>query len=132
MSWEWEQKARKGAPMPNGLSLEDQAAYQAMSALYARWNAGRLSKIQAAEEKRRIRAEYERRTDSREFGNRMTEHSVRLWKSVEAAAREYWRKPNRENADRLLESVYGTGFLKHPEECPWEDEHEEKSTDSGS
>lgn len=59
----WEHEAMRGDPMPDGLPLADQWAFQAVSHLYARYCLEKIEKDAASEEKQRIKREWQRRKD---------------------------------------------------------------------
>lgn len=105
--WTWEQAARRGSEMPDGLPPEEQAAYQAMRNLYAAYRTGRVSDLQAMKEKKKIAGAWRRAREQREFSNRMTAHTVNMWKKIEAAAADYRKNRTLETADRLFREIYG-------------------------
>lgn len=108
-AWPWERDAMHGAPMPSGLGLEDQLAYQAVSLLYQRFANYRLSREQAAAEKEQIRREYRKRMESKAFADRLCSFTVQLWKDIEGASAEYSKHPSIEAADRLIQAIYKVG-----------------------
>lgn len=56
MDFIWEKEAANQEPMPDGLLLAEQKAFQVISALYARFYAKMITKEQAAMDKQKIKA----------------------------------------------------------------------------
>jgi hypothetical protein len=96
--------------MPGGLSLEDQLCFQALTLLYRRYRSGGVSKAAGAEEARKIRSACQARKNAAAFREKCGKHSVRLWRAVEGAANAYQRERTLENADRMIEAIYGVGI----------------------
>lgn len=55
MDFIWEKEAANQEPMPDGLLLAEQKAFQVISALYARFYAKMITKEQAAMDKQKLR-----------------------------------------------------------------------------
>jgi len=111
----FERAAARGDPMPDGLTLMEQYAYQAMRYLYASYSARRIPKERAASEKRKILRQLTRALEQEELQRRAYEHTAAMWKAIEAAANRYGTERTLENADAFYEAVYGAG-LKRKEE----------------
>jgi hypothetical protein len=106
----YERAALNGEPMPDGLTLEDQLCFQALALLYRRYRAGSVSKNVGAEEAWKIRSSCQVRKEALAFERKCNSHSVRLWKAVEGAANAYQKERTLENADRMIEAIYGVGI----------------------
>lgn len=108
----WEERARRGGELPEGLGLTDQQAYLAVRAVYADYRAKRLTRDQASEEKRKIRRAYEDALRAEQFRDRLVAHRVRQIRATEAAVTAVRKEPTAENALRLCDILDG---LERPE-----------------
>lgn len=116
MELPYERQAMKGEPMPDGLELADQLCYQALSALYKRFYSGRITREQGEHDARLIRRKRNENIKSFEFGERCRSHAVILWANIEQSANAYQKDRTLENADKLIEAIYGVGFVERKEE----------------
>lgn len=103
----FERAAMMGDPMPEGLTLEDQLAFQALAALYARYHMGILDKDAGKADKLKIKAEYDKRKRQAENNRLLAQSCARLWTELELAACEYAKSKSIEAADRMYGVVYG-------------------------
>ena len=107
MKYEYEREAARGDPMPDGMSLAEQQTYQAIRYLYAVYRGKRITQAQAAQEKatilRKLRAAQEKEALQQKAYNR----SIAMWKDLETAANRYGTDRTLENADKLIETIYG-------------------------
>jgi len=112
--WEfpWEKEARRGAPVPDGLSQADQMAYAALRYVYLEFYAGRIEADQAGSEKRKLRSAWEQAKEAEGFDRKLTDYRVRLIRAVERAASECRKDPAPENALRLCDVIDG---IERPE-----------------
>lgn len=110
MELPYERAAMHGDQMPDGLDLHDQLCFQALSLLYARYHAGKITREQGEREARLIRRKRDENVKSCEFGEKCRSYSVKLWKEIEQSANAYQRDPSLANADRLIAAIYGVGF----------------------
>lgn len=110
MELSYERAAMHGDPMPDGLDLPDQLCFQALSMLYARYHAGKITREQGEREARLIRRKRDENMKSCEFGEKCRAHSVKLWREIEQSANSYQKNRTLENADMLIASIYGVGF----------------------
>lgn len=106
MELPYERSAMRGDPMPAGLSMPDQAMYQGLSFLYARYREGRISREDAAAEKRSMLSEREKML--RWEG--LSKHSAEFFKTVEWYASHYRKERTMGSADKLVDAV--DGFLR--------------------
>ncbi len=107
MELPYERQAMQAQPMPDGLSLEDQLMYQALSILYARYKRHELTREQAAADKGRLLYEHDRRVRSAEADRRLAKWHTDLRKSIEAAQCYYRKERTIENADALSAAIDG-------------------------
>lgn len=107
MAFTWERLAMDGAEMPEGLSLEEQLAFQAMAHLYARFNMKVIDRERGHIEKGRVKHALECRQRNADMSRRLTEKHVKLLKDLEGAACEYAKTRTLEEADRMYQVVYG-------------------------
>ena len=111
MELPYERQAMKGEPMPDGLDLADQLCFQALSTLYKRFYSGRITREQGEHDARLIRRKRDENVKSIEFGEKCRSHAVTLWKNIEQSANAYQNNRTLENADKLIEAIYGVGFV---------------------
>jgi hypothetical protein len=83
--------------------------------LYQRYHAGSIDRDKGAEEARKIRSSCQVRKEALAFERKCNSHSVRLWKAVESAANAYQKERTLENADRMIEAIYGVGIPRERE-----------------
>lgn len=110
MRFPYEQEAKRGEPMPEGLGWAEQAGYQALANLTARYRAGAIS----AEQARTESAEIDRAVMNGYTHERYIKHVAELYRDIEWAAMQYKDNKTIENADRMLDVIYG--FLRYSEE----------------
>lgn len=103
----WEQEARRGERVPEGLSLADMSAYTALRNIYGAYQGKRLDREQAAYEKDLLRREWCRAKDAESFERRLNGWHVRLRRAIERAACDCRKEPTAENALRLCDVVDG-------------------------
>lgn len=115
MEFPFERAAMKAAPMPDGLRLYEQAAYQALRHLYALYHRKAIPREEAAQEKRKIRAQYELAKADFETNRRNNLAHAKLWKEIEAASNRFGQERTLESAEAFYRAVYGCG-LKGKEE----------------
>ncbi len=108
--FEYEQEAARGDPMPAGLSLAEQSAYQAMRSLYALYKRGNISKEAAAKEKAAILGSFWKAKEQEDFMQRILEDNARMWKEIEAAGNRFGRERTVEAAEAFHKAVYGVGL----------------------
>lgn len=99
--FQWEKQAANGEPMPDGLSLPEQYAYQALSYLYGRHKLKLISKEQGKTEKGKIIYQYMKMLESEKHNSDMVAHTARLWKDIEHAHNRYRKNSTLENADLM-------------------------------
>lgn len=111
---EFEKAAMKGEPMPDGLSLMDQAMFQALAALYARYRRGELDRRQASAEKGKLLYEYEKQCRVAKFYADLAAWHTELRTRIEASASAYRKERTLENADALSATINGGQGLFPP------------------
>ena len=99
--------------MPDGLSLAEQQTYQAIRYLYAVYRAKRITQEQAAKEKAGILRELKMVQEKEALMDKAHQRAIKMWKDLEAAANRYGTDRTLENADKLIEAIYGTGVKKN-------------------
>lgn len=105
--FDFEQAAMSGSELPDGLNQEQQLLYLSLRGLYAQKRAGYISREQGSAEKKKLVAEFKRRESAASFGRKCSDHSVRLWKSVESAANEFAKTKSLDAAERMYRAIYG-------------------------
>lgn len=107
MVFPFEQMAARGEPMPEGLDLPDQLAYQFLAGLYARIRNGNLSWEQAIIEKGQMTHQYDLTKRKMDHWSKMSDYYANRTKAVEAAQNAYRKNRTLENADRLSAALDG-------------------------
>lgn len=103
MVYPYENQTANGAPMPDGLSTADTAAYQALAHLYARYRAGFIERSSAASEKRKILRAWEAGKSS----EKLTEYHVAVTVAAEGAKSAFLKNKTIENAEKLIRVLDG-------------------------
>ena len=107
MVFPFEQMAARGEPMPKGLDLPDQLAYQFLSDLYARIRHGNLDWEQANIEKGQMIHQYDLAKRKMDHWSKMSDHYANRTKAVERYQNSYRKNRTLENADRLSAALDG-------------------------
>ena len=105
----WEQAARQGHDMPEGLTLPDQMAYVALRSIYREFREKYMDREQASREKRLLRREWEKGKAAEAFERKLVAYHVGLIRAVEQAVRDCRKEPTEENALRLCDVIDGLG-----------------------
>ena len=108
----YEQQAKAGDPMPDGLSLPEQWCYQAINQLTGRYRYGLISGDAAAREMALIKKEF----SSMQAEVRYIHWCSNLWREVEGAAMRFNDNPTIENAFEMRKAIYGDVFKKKMED----------------
>lgn len=108
--FEFERYAMRGDPIPPGLSAADRTAYISLREVYAQYHRKVISREVGAADKRIIVRARDEESRLMAFGDKCRDHAVKLWSAVGGAAAEYRKNRTLENADRLLEAIYGVGI----------------------
>ena len=112
MEFPFEREAMRGDPMPDGLRLYEQSAYQALRHLYAMYHRKAISREDAAREKNQIRFQYDRAKADFETNRKNNLAHAKMWKEIEGAANRFGRERTLENAEAFVRAVYGCGLKK--------------------
>lgn len=107
MKYEYEKPAARGDPMPDGLSLAEQQTYQAIRYLYAVYRAKRITQEQAAKEKATILRKLRIAQEKEALMDKAHQRAIKMWKDLETATNRYGKERTLENADKLIEAIYG-------------------------
>lgn len=107
MIFPFEREAEQGAPMPDGLSLPDQLAYQFLKNLYDRIRRGSVTREQAALEKGRMTHQYNLAKDKLSRYSVLGDRWANLLKRAEGAQIRYQMDRTLENADLLSAVLNG-------------------------
>lgn len=103
----YEQKAMNGEPMPDDLDWLDQKMYVLLRHLYADVKRGVITQEVGKAEKKKLVASYNNERNLEAFDKKWVNHTVRLWKGIEAADSRYRKNKTIENADLLSNSILG-------------------------
>lgn len=112
MEFPFERAAMRGDPMPEGLRIYEQAAFQALRHLYAMYHRKAISREEAAREKKLIRFQYDRAKADFETNRKNILQNAGMWKKIEEAANRFGRERTLENAEAFVRAVYGCGMKK--------------------
>ena len=93
--------------MPEGLNLEAQLAFLSLRHLAAAFRLKMVSQEQAAEEKRKILGEYQRREEAEAFRRQVDDYHVKLTQATERAKAACLKDPTPENLRRLVRIMDG-------------------------
>lgn len=107
MVYPFEKDAEQGNPMPDGLSLPDQLAYQFLVNLYDRLRRGVITRDQAAEEKGKMTYQHSVSNNILNSYQIMGRYWSGMRKALEAAQSAYLKNRTLENADRLSAALDG-------------------------
>lgn len=108
MLFTYENEAKSGAPMPDGLTAAEQMYYQSLALLSARYRYGGISAEDSVKEKRLLEREYLNMKGK----ERYISASVMLWRDVESAATAFAKDRSIENAEKMYEAIYGCVLKK--------------------
>ena len=107
MIFPWEGQAMNGEPMPEGLSLHDQAAYTSIRNIYAAYREGRLSKEAGSTEKKMVKRKYDQAIEREKFSSKMNIYYIKLHMQAEKAMIAVRKNPTPGNALRLVDILDG-------------------------
>ena len=112
MELPFERAAMRGDPMPEGLRIYEQAAYQALRYLYAMYHRKAISREDAAREKKLIRVQYDRaKADFETNQSNLLAHAG-TWRKTEEPANRFGQERTLDNAEAFVRAVYGCGVKK--------------------
>lgn len=97
----------ENAEMPDGLSSEEQMAWQAVAHLYGRYRLKLITRETGHVEKGKIKYALELRKRQADMDRRLARHHSDMLRDMEGAANAYQKERTLENADRLYEVIYG-------------------------
>ena len=103
MKYSFEGAAKRCEPMPEGLTLPEQMAFQALAALTVRYRCGMISAELAVRERRRIDAAYEEAARNEKLVSWCTGLRTR----IEASLNNYRLTRTVEAADHLADVIDG-------------------------
>ncbi len=95
-------------PMPSGLSLSEQEAFQGLRYLYQRHANGMVSKDQASAEKQLILKVLRNEKEQATVYAKLMDRCIKLERDIQHAASAYNRERTLEHADALIAAVYGS------------------------
>lgn len=107
MVFPYEREAEQGAPMPDGLGLPDQLAFQFLRSMYRDIRVGVLSRAQAIIEKGQMTYAYNKANGEMRNWSKMGQYWAEMHKEVEAAQINYRKDRTLENADALVAILDG-------------------------
>ena len=119
LKFPWERQAMNGEEMPDGLSLEEQLAYQALAHLYGRYHMKLIDRERGRAEKGKITHTLYCREQKESMNRRLANHYAQLLRALEGAANDYAKNRTLEAADRMYQVVYGMR-LKDVEVRPYQ------------
>lgn len=108
--WEREAMRKDRQPvMPDGLSPSEQAAFQAVSYLYARYYLGKIEKDAASREKKLIKRALEEHQKAETSAKSLMNYHIEVTRKTELYRREYRKAATPEEAiaaaDRLVQAI---------------------------
>ena len=90
-AFSWERSAMEGTKMPDGLSLSEQKAWQALASLYARFRLKIITREDGHDQKGKIVYQLEKEMRSEQTANELAKWHVDLRKNIETAQNRYMR-----------------------------------------
>lgn len=111
MDFTWEKLAAEQQPVPENLPLAEQRGFHATAALYARYYNKALSKEQAAEEKRKIKAALQNEIQMDNFRDNTAYEREKILRLSEQARIKARKEPTKENCLALVDTI--DGILKN-------------------
>ena len=102
MDFHFEREAATGQPMPDGLRICEQRAFQTLAMLYARYNNKQISRDCAAEEKKKIALQLSKEYKEENFQDNLCYHHERQMRLSEIERSACRREPTPENTTKLL------------------------------
>lgn len=111
MTFRWEEIASREGPMPDGLCLSEQRAFQAMVLLYRRFNAKAIMPEQASVEKRQIGKQMMEEISADNFRDNTAYEREKILRLSEQARTRARKEPTKENLLALIETI--DGILKN-------------------
>lgn len=100
-------RAGQDVDLPDTASAADRALHATVRLLYWQHKAGYLSVEEGKRLKQRAIVRYRDNVKTQEWATRQQLYIAELWKRVENAANEYRKNRTVENADKLMEALYG-------------------------
>ena len=107
MVFPYEREAEQGEPMPDGLALPDQLAFQFLRSMYRDIRSGWSSREQAILEKGQMTHSYNKAKGEMDNWSKMGGYWAKKYKAVESAQSAYLKNRTLENADRLSAALDG-------------------------
>lgn len=111
MTFRWEEIASREGPMPDGLCLSEQRAFQAMVLLYQRFNSKSITPEQASAEKRQIGKQMIEEISADNFRDNTAYEREKILRLSEQARTRARKEPTKENLLALIETI--DGILKN-------------------
>lgn len=111
MTFKWEEIASREGPMPDGLCLSEQRAFQAMVLLYRRFNVKAIAPEQASVEKRQISKQMMEEISADNFRDNTAYEREKILRLSEQARTRARKEPTKENLLALIETI--DGILKN-------------------
>ena len=111
MTFSWEEIAAREGPMPDGLCLPEQRAFQAMVLLYRRFNSKAITSEQASAEKRQINRQMMEEIKTDNFRDNTAYDREKILRLSEQARTRARKEPTRENCLALVDTI--DGILKN-------------------
>ena len=107
MVFPFEREAEQGAPMPDGLDLPDQCAYQFLANMYSRIRSGNIDKAQAIKEKGKMTYRHAIAKKILTQSSVMGKYWADLRRDIEQINIQYVKNPTIENAYKLSSALDG-------------------------
>ena len=107
LSFPYEREAMHGDEMPDGLTLYDQAAFQALRCLYKSYYAKTIDRDTASREKRMIRKALNDEISTTDYQRGLAFHQAEVARLTESAKVACRKDPTPENALQLIRVLDG-------------------------
>ncbi len=102
----FERAAMNGEPMPSALRGVERVQYLCLRNLYRLHRTGAISREEAAQEKKKMLAEFADAQRMLEFDTKWHQHTVALWAGIGASIERYRAERTLENADEVIKAIF--------------------------
>ena len=111
MFFEYEEQAKNHEPVPDGLSMFDECGYRILSEIYALYQHGTITREQAIDKKRKLKARALKEIRLDNFRDNTAYEREKILRLSEQARTRARKEPTKENLLALIETI--DGILKN-------------------
>jgi len=111
MFFEYEEQAKRHEPVPEGMSLFDEGGYRILSDIYALYQKGTITREQAIDQKRKLKARALKEIQLDNFRDNTAYEREKILRLSEQARAKARKDPTEENCLALVDTI--DGILKN-------------------